>query len=330
MGWRGQAHPHAGGGPARRLADGGHLCAHGGQDRAGQCAVRSGPVQDRGDLVHLAHGHPRAQGCRGGDARDHAPPRHRLHRPGAQCARGRAGHRIAGRRAQPGDVGQRHAQHRQPAHDAGAFVRRAGAGGGHGAGGARGGQRVAVVRVRLPDGGRGRARRRVRLGAALRRPGRGRRHAVRHHGHGLPHAGGGHHRGGARALAGCGVHFALSQHARHGPGQCAGGHQRRGRPLRRLTGRPGRLPLRARRQRQRVQRGDRARARLHGLRHRRGFAAPAGRRAAPARADRPRHPQPDRQGRAAPGAAPGAGGLRGDQGAGPGAGERAAGGGRAA
>ena len=64
------------------------LCPPSRQDRAVQCAVGSGPFQDRGDFVHIAHRHSRAERCRGRDARDHAPPWHRVHRPGAQPVRG--------------------------------------------------------------------------------------------------------------------------------------------------------------------------------------------------------------------------------------------------
>jgi hypothetical protein len=106
-------------------------------------------------------------------------------------------------------------------------------------------------------------------------------------GHGLSHAGGAAHGRCARALAGNGVHAAFPQHARHGPGQRARGHRRGREPLRRIAGRPGRLPLRAGRVGQRLHRGGGACAAAHGLWHGDRSARAAGRGAAPAGADRP-------------------------------------------
>jgi hydroxymethylglutaryl-CoA lyase len=92
-----------------------------------------------------------------------------------------------------------------------------------GAGRGRAGECVAVLRVRLPDGGRcGRAE---VFGWVQRFADLGVRGITLCDTTGMayPTQVAAHARG-ARALAGHGVHAALSQHARHGPGQCAGGH----------------------------------------------------------------------------------------------------------
>ena len=102
----------------------------------------------------------------------------------------------------------------------------------------------------------------------VERDGRARRHLVRHHRHGLPGPGGRVDAGLPRALAGHRTDPALPQHARSGPRQRAGGDRCRRRPLRCVARRHRRLPVCARRHRQRVQRGDRACARADGLRHR--------------------------------------------------------------
>jgi hydroxymethylglutaryl-CoA lyase len=88
----------------------------------------------------------------------------------------------------------------------------------------------------------------------------------------------------------------------------------------RLARRAGRLPVCARRQRQRVHRGDRPRAGADGLRHRHRPGPPAGSRAPAAGAGGPRRAQPAHQGRPPAGPAPAAGGLPGDPPAGRGAG----------
>ena len=192
-----------------------------------------------------------------------------LQRAGAQPARRRARHRRPRRRAQPRHVGHRVAQPRQPAHDARAVVRRAGRGGEARAGARRARQHLAVLRLRLPDGGRRGRGHGARLVRALcrgdRRLGRV---AVRHHRHGLSDAGRTADAGLPRALARHRADAALPQHPRHGAGQRAGGHRRRRRPLRRLARRHRRLSVRAGGHRQRLQRGDRACARADGLRHR--------------------------------------------------------------
>jgi hypothetical protein len=115
-----------------------------------------------------------------------------------------------------------------------------------------------------------------------------------------------------RVLARHRPHAALPQHARHGPGERAGLHRQRRQPLRRLARRPRRLPLCAGRDRQRLQRGDRARARAHGLPHRRRPRSAGRGSPATAGPDRPRHPEPDRQGGTPHGPAPRAGRLRRD------------------
>jgi hydroxymethylglutaryl-CoA lyase len=100
-------------------------------------------------------------------------------------------------------------------------VRRAGAGGGP----AQGAQWRSTCRCRACSAAPWRAMCRgrcVRLGAAFCRPGRARHHAVRHHGHGLPHQV--HQLTVRRARWPGWVHPAFPQHARHGAGQCAGRH----------------------------------------------------------------------------------------------------------
>src|SRR5690606_19911411 len=92
-----------------------------------------------------------------------------------------------------------------------------------------------------------------------------------------------------------------------GPGQRAGRYRRGGDAVRRVPGRPGRLPLRAGRLGQRVHRGGGACAAAHGLRHGHRPARAAGRGAAAAGADRARRAGPDHQGRPAAGPAPAAG-----------------------
>ena len=77
-----------------------------------------------------------------------------LQRAGAQRARRRARDRVEGRRAEPRDVGEREPQPGQPAHDARAVVRGAGARWRPARRAAGGGQRLAVVWLRLPDGRR--------------------------------------------------------------------------------------------------------------------------------------------------------------------------------
>ena len=185
-----------------------------------------------------------------------------LQRAGAQRARRRARDRRARRRVQPRDVGQRDAQPRQPAHDARAVVRRAVARS------SRWRARPAcrsTCRCRAPSAARWKATCRrptvldwcarfvdelgVRGVTLCDTTGMAYPTQVAALTARLP-----------RALARHRADAALPQHARHGPGQRAGGDRRRRRPLRRLARRHRRLPLRAGRHRQRVQRGDRARA----------------------------------------------------------------------
>ena len=100
---------------------------------------------------------------------------------------------------------------------------------------------------------------------------RARHHAVRHHRHGVSDAGRAAHAPLPRALAEATSELTLHFHNTRGMGlaNVLAGDRRRRRSLRCLARRPRRLPLRPGRHRQRVQRGDRARARAHGLRHRR-------------------------------------------------------------
>ena len=189
---RRQAHPHAGSRHARRPAGRSGLRADRGQDRAGQRAVAGRHGEDRGHVLRVAQGDSRAARRRDRAARDRAQARRGLQRAGAQRARRRTRHRCARRRVQPRDVGQRDPQPGQPAHDARAVVR----GACRTSTRSRGRPSVAVnvslscsfgcpMEGDVPRGHRARLVRTLR-----RRDGRARRHAVRHHRHGLSEPGG--------------------------------------------------------------------------------------------------------------------------------------------
>ena len=86
----------------------------------------------------------------------------------------------------------------------------------------RGGRAAGSLRRALL-GRRARGLLRSRAGREpLCRPGRARRHGLRHHRYGAPGAGQPHDGGAAAALWRTATHSALSQYARHGAGQCAG------------------------------------------------------------------------------------------------------------
>ncbi len=83
-------------------------------------------------------------------------------------------------------------------------------------------QRLAVVRVRLPDGRRRARGDRARVVRPLReRDGRAWRHVVRHHRHGVSDAGVVADARVPRTMAADRTHAPLPQHARHGPGERA-------------------------------------------------------------------------------------------------------------
>ena len=135
--------------------------------------------------------------------------------------------------------------------------------------------------------GRGRAGSRGRCGAALPGHGRGRNRRGRHHrrGHAATRARG-HGRGDAGGGSGPRVR-PFPRHLRAGAGQYPGRAGNRHLDLPHLGGRPGRLPLRQGRDRQRGHRGRALHAARPGHRHRRGLRRRGGHRPVDGRPSEP-------------------------------------------